>query len=171
MVKPYFCEYCNRKFKGDVRTRKLHLQSQAHRTAYAAYYAQFEEYRREEMNEQRPSSFAGKLRRLLTHTAQCMFSKRVCFSEKQAENLNWNMTLTSGQFRCECVVLDCTNEKIANKIELTESFAKNFRTSPSFPSQGDVSTIAGSWAPFTGAVDPRPYESSLKAQCTRKIHI
>ncbi|KRX82254.1 hypothetical protein T02_2606 [Trichinella nativa] len=61
MVKPYFCEYCNRKFKGDVRTRKLHLQSQAHRTAYAAYYAQFEaEYRREEMNEQRPSSFAAK---------------------------------------------------------------------------------------------------------------
>ncbi|KRY41209.1 Succinate dehydrogenase [ubiquinone] flavoprotein subunit, mitochondrial [Trichinella spiralis] len=44
----------------DVRTRKLHLQSQAHRTAYAAYYAQFEEYRREEMNEQRPSSFAAK---------------------------------------------------------------------------------------------------------------
>ncbi|KAL1230499.1 Zinc finger matrin-type protein [Trichinella pseudospiralis] len=55
MVKPYFCEYCNRKFKGDVRTRKLHLQSQAHRTAYAAYYAQFEE-----MNEQRLSSFAAK---------------------------------------------------------------------------------------------------------------
>ncbi|KRZ72658.1 Succinate dehydrogenase [ubiquinone] flavoprotein subunit, mitochondrial [Trichinella papuae] len=54
MVKPYFCEYCNRKFKGDVRTRKLHLQSQAHRTAYAAYYAQFEE-----MNEQRLSSFAA----------------------------------------------------------------------------------------------------------------
>ncbi|KRX24805.1 Succinate dehydrogenase [ubiquinone] flavoprotein subunit, mitochondrial [Trichinella nelsoni] len=44
----------------DVRTRKLHLQSQAHRTAYAAYYAQFEEYRREEMNDQRPSSFAAK---------------------------------------------------------------------------------------------------------------
>ncbi|KRZ16419.1 Succinate dehydrogenase [ubiquinone] flavoprotein subunit, mitochondrial [Trichinella zimbabwensis] len=55
MVKPYFCEYCNRKFKGDVRMRKLHLQSQAHRTAYAAYYAQFEA----EMNEQRLSSFAA----------------------------------------------------------------------------------------------------------------
>ncbi|KRY87423.1 Succinate dehydrogenase [ubiquinone] flavoprotein subunit, mitochondrial [Trichinella pseudospiralis] len=40
----------------DVRTRKLHLQSQAHRTAYAAYYAQFEA----EMNEQRLSSFAAK---------------------------------------------------------------------------------------------------------------
>ncbi|KAL1230637.1 Zinc finger matrin-type protein [Trichinella spiralis] len=116
MVKPYFCEYCNRKFKGDVRTRKLHLQSQAHRTAYAAYYAQFEKYRREEMNEQRLSSFAAK-------------SKQKISSKNANDILNHWLQINRpdlyafSMLRKQLIQLEYDVNKWP--IELTESFAKN----------------------------------------------
>ncbi|KRY23718.1 Succinate dehydrogenase [ubiquinone] flavoprotein subunit, mitochondrial, partial [Trichinella patagoniensis] len=182
----------------DVRTRKLHLQSQAHRTVYAAYYAQFEEYRREEMNEQRPSSFAAKSKQkissknandILNHWLQINRPDLYAFSmlrkqliqleydvNKWPVSLRLNHQQQSGVLKFIFFEINVTDVDIVHLWKLKQQFTThnkfiNFRTSPSFPSQGDVSTIAGSWAPFTGAVDPRPYESSLKAQCTRKIHI